>query len=337
MIKNSTIKQIAQLANISIATVSIVLSGKGNEKKISKNTQEKIVEIAKRLNYKPNQLARGLNKGKSNTIGILVGDISNPFFSKIASEIEILVREAGFSMLLFSTNEDPQQEINCLNWLAEHRVDGVLSFSTGKVQNEYSAILKDKKPIVLIDRDYQKLKITNVGVNNSEGAYLLTNHLISLGHKKIGIIINKSEINEMQYRLQGYRQALKDFGIPFLNKRVVQSKGLSVDMKVAIQTLLSPKANCSAIVFGNNQLAINGMKILNSMNIKIPQQIAIVSFDDHEAFEITNPPITAFDQPLKEIGKTSFELLIKQFNSENSEILKLKLPGNLIIRKSCGS
>jgi len=316
-----------------------VLNGQGDKKGISSETQNKVLEKAKELNYKPNHIARGLRLGKSNTIGLIVADISNKFYAKIAKQVEVVASQHNYNLIFCSSDENPEKELELIDMLKERRVDGIIISTTQKDTVAFTQLKKEKYPFVLIDRNLPKLSTNFVGVDNYSGAYEATEHLIRNGFHKIGLLkISPDYLSTIREREHGYRDALKKNGIRVNNKliKTINFSDIRQTVRTVLRELIQPPFSIDALFSVNNNITVACMEYLNEMNIRIPQDIAIVSFDDIDLFRFSFPTITAVAQPLEEIGKEAVNILLDEINGIVRDKKQVVLPVKLIERRSCG-
>lgn len=340
--KKLFLKDIAKDLNVSKTAVSLVLNDKGDENKISQDTQQRIIAYAKKHNYVPNQLARGLSRGKTETIGLIIPNISDTFYSAIAGCIETRAMELGYTVIFSSSNESSEKESKLIKSMLNRQVDGLIIASTQENQDEIKFLQKSKFPLVLIDRHYPEISTNYVVVDNFGGIYKATSHLLSLGRKKIGFVTIKSELEAMKQRLLGYQNAIGD-SQRAQNKLLVEfldHSNFKGQMEGAIKKLVLTESHADALVFSTHYLAHEGLRVLKSLNIKVPNDVAIASFAEMAAFDLVDPPITSVLQPVKEIGKTAVDILVDEMKDEKliKQTHKKKvLETSFVIRKSCGS
>lgn len=337
--KKSSLSDIAKSLNVSPALVSIVLNNRGTEKGISLQTQKKVIEKARELRYKPNMLARGLRLGESKTIGLIVADISNVFYSKIAKSIEMIATSHGYNLIFCSSDEDPEKEIGLIEMLRDRQVDGIIVSTSQQESSIFQLLKKEKFPFVLIDRLLPRFISNYVGVDNFSGGYSATEHLICQGFKKIGFLrIEPSYLKNINEREAGYKSALKKHGIR-LKSGLIKEIGFNTikeDVVRELTLLLQPPDPVDAIFTSNNNVAVACLEYLNENNLHIPQDIAIVSFDDIDLFRFSAPPITAIAQPMEEIGEHAFRIMLQAIQqSGNGKSEQVILPVRLVERQSC--
>lgn len=338
--KKIFLKDIAKDLNVSKTTVSLVLNNKGDKNKISKGTQEKIKAYVKEHNYVPNQLARGLSRGKSETIGLIIPNISDVFYAQIASCVERKAKDLGYTVIFSSSNEDPQKEAELIRSMLNRQVEGLIIASTQQNQKEIKSLKKNDFPFVLIDRHYPETLTNYIVVDNFNGTKILTEHLLKLGRRKIGLITLKPGLEAIRQRLLGYQAALQNQGIKPVPAWVkeLDKDHYPHEMKQAIKDLWSYPDSVDAIVFSTHYLTALGLRELKKFSIKVPQEIAIVSFDELSAFDLVDPPITSVTQPVAEMGNRALEMLMNKITGKNKQIFKEEvLQTTLIVRKSCGA
>lgn len=337
--KKVFLKDIAKELNLSKTAVSLVLNNRGDEKKISKETQKRIIDYAKKINYRPNQMARGLSLGKSETIGLIVPNISDIFYAKIAGHVELKAKELGYNVVFSSSNENSETETELIYSMLNRQVDGLIIASTQKNEKDIIKLKEADFPFVLIDRHYPEIETNYVIVDNFGGVKNMTEHLLSKGRKKIGFVTIKSQLDAMQQRRLGYELALVESGLGITNEMVKELDTFSyqAEMKDAIKDMITKSNDLDAIVFSTHYLAASGLRELKLLDIKVPGEVAIISFDELGAFDLVDPPITTNNQPVDEIGNLAIEILMNDIEKnnikmENQRVLKTKL----LIRKSCG-
>ena len=337
--KKASLNDIAKSLNVSKALVSFVLNGHGNEKGINSETQKKVLLKVKELNYKPNHIARGLRLGKSNTIGLIVADISNKFYAKIAKEIEVVASENNYNLFFCSSDENREKEVKLIDMLKERQVDGIIISTTQNNTEVFAQLKKEKYPFVLIDRKVPKLSANFVGVDNYTGAFQATDHLVKNGSKKIGLLkISPSHLSPIRERELGYRDALKKNGMRVNSKliKTINFSDIRQTVRTVLRELIQPPYKIDALFSVNNNITVACMEYLNEINLRIPQDIAIVSFDDIDLFRFSYPTITAVDQPVEEIGEMAVKILLDEISGKTQDKKQVELPVKLIERRSCG-
>lgn len=339
--KKVHLKDIAKDLNVSKTAVSLVLNNKGDANKISKETQEKIYAYAKEHNYVPNQLARGLSRGKSETIGLIIPNISDSFYAKIAESIEKKAKELGYTVIFSSTYEDPKKESELIESMLNRQVDGLIIASTQENQEDLSRLRRGDFPFVLIDRHYPESKDDCIVVDNFNGMRTATAHLVKLGRQSIGFVSLKPRLEAIRQRLLGYQSAISNLkDKESANDLIKELDRVSYkeEMEKAVVELLKFPNSADAIVFSTHYLAAEGLRTLKRLNVKVPRDVAIVSFDQQSEFDIVDPPITALVQPTNEMGNMALDILMSKIKSEDTVVGEARiLQSEFIIRKSCGT
>ncbi len=335
MKKKTSIHDIAKQLNVSSTTVSFVLNGKAEENRISKDLETKILKYIKKVGYQPNMVAKSLRTGKSMIICMLVEDISDPFFSSISRIVEAKAFEQGYKIFFASTENDTEKTKALIKIFRERQVDGFIIAPPPGIEEELRDLLKEKKPVILFDRYLPDVNTTNVIVDNYGGAYAAIQHLQQNGYKNIAFVTLESKQTQMQDRLKGYQQAIKESGqkknvlkVPFGNP-----KELIVEQ---IRQFLQEQPQIDAVLFATNYLAIAGLEAMSALKLIIPNNMAVVGFDDNTHFSLFSPPITAVAQPVQELSEEVVKQImvyLKNGTKSNKEET-IVLPTALIIRES---
>ncbi len=341
--KKTSLSDIAKHLGVSKTLVSFVLNGKGKEFRISEDICKKVLEVAKELNYQPNRIAQGLRTGRTNTIGLIIADIANPFFGILGREIEQEAARYGYRVIFCSSDENPEKSRQQIAMLQQSQVDGYIISPPKNSEDQIRALARGHVPFVLIDRYFPEIDCNHIVVDNFDAAYRATNHLLARGRKRIANITVNLDLINMVQRTEGYRQALRDASIP-VDENLVKVLPFSHDNKDvarAIKELVGKpgQKKIDAILFSTSKLGINGIECISSLGLKIPDDIAIVSFDNPDAYKICISPVTVVNQPLKDIGKTAVQILLNEIKHPDvpSKFQEVILKTDLIIRKSCGS
>lgn len=337
--KTPSLKDIASQLGVSTALVSMVLNNRGDEKGISAETQKKVWDLAKKLNYRPNLLARSLRLGNSKTIGLIIADISNVFYSGIAKSIEEQASKHGYSIIFMSSEEDSKKEEEMLRVLVNKGVDGLILSTSFSDRDQMRKLRDSNIPFVLIDRYVPGVKTNYVVSGNYQGAFDMTEHLLSLGHAKIALLhVTPSHLTTMKHRILGYQEALRKNGRQVKSKLIkeIPYDNILNNMETVLKELILVE-KIDSVFFLNNKLAIAGMELLKRLNIRVPYDISIVSFDDIDLFRFSYPAITSVTQPKEEIGRLAFEVLFDTINDRATKMQQIVLPVKLNIRESCGS
>ncbi len=330
MKKRASLKDIADAVGVSVTLVSYVLNDKGKENRVAEGTAKKIREVASALNYQPNQIARSLKSRRSQSIGLIVADISNPFFSNMARTIEDEAHSKNYTVIFGSSDESSDKLKKILDFLTTRQVDGFIIVPTEGCRETMVELKKRKIPFVLVDRYFEDLSTNYVIIDNFRASLDATNHLLGSGHRKIGIISYQSELVHYQNRVRGYKEALLRSGIhpeENLIKKVSHSS-FSEDMKKAVRELIF-EDKAEAIFFCTNTLAIEGLKQIFELGKKVPEEIDVVAFDQSIAYDFFEYFIPHVNQPIAEIGREAVKLLISQIDGGDAKVSEVCLRAKL--------
>ena len=334
--KKLSIKDIAAKAGVSTATVSFVLNGKAEEMRISDTLAKKITKLAKTLGYQPNQLARGLRTGKTHTLGLIVENISNHFFGNLAKVIEDEAKKYNYKVLYCSTENNTLKAKELIQMLQDRQVDGYIITPTEGLEGEIEKIIAGKKPVVLVDRYYSSLATNYVLVDNYKAVFDTITRLIAAGKQHIGVVTVDLSLINMDLRLNAYKDALKAAKIPFKKElvRVIPFDASREKALDAVAEYLGNDQPKDAVFFLTNYLGILGLECLKKLKIKVPEQMAFISFDDHDIFRLHTPSITALAQPIEDIGRMAMQILLEEIKSGQKNDAHHLLPGELVVRES---
>jgi len=349
-------KDVAKRAGVSIATVSHVVNG---TRFVSDETRQKVLDAIEALSYRPNAVARGLATNSTRKIGLVISEISNPFFTVAARGVEDEFLRQGYNIVLCDTDEDPERENNCLHLLATQQIDGLIISPTGVRSASLAAMAESGMPIVQIDRSSPGLAVPLIGVNNEEGAYQATRYLIGLGHQRIACLINLDVISTQRERLKGWERALREAGLPVSEDLIVRADphfyGIRSDTAGSLPVLLPPirpqrvpsayellqgilksPGRPSALFVASNQLTLGTLYAFRTCGLRCPEDISLISFDDHDWAPLFSPPLTVVCQPAYRLGQAAAQLLMQMINGEAAEV-PIPMPVELIIRASCAA
>jgi len=332
--KMITIKDVAVEAGVSIATASRVLSAKGYT---SEDSRQRVFRAVKKLGYTPNDLARKLKQTRTDTVGLVITDIINPFYSFLANGVLDYARKLGYHVIVCATDEDPLLEREYLDVLMKQRAAGIIAVPTGENIDYWQKAIKMGMKIVLVDREVPGLNENDVIlVDNVQGSSAAIEYLVSLGHRRIGIITGPTTTTTGRERLEGYLNTLNKHQIPISDEliKVVSFKGESgID---AAKSLIELPERPTAIFAANNALAEAAIRVIRDSKLRIPTDLSFVIFDDVPWTSLINPAITAVYQPTYELGRLGIEQIdrILSDNTPRSR-QKIVLATELIIRESC--
>ena len=334
MNKRSSLKDIAKEAGVSIATVSYVLS-KNLKSGISQEVSDRIKKIAKDLNYRPNQIAQSLQSGKSHSIGLIVADISNPFFSQIARIIEDEAKSYGYTVIFGSSDEKTAKSKDLIKFLLNRQVDGLIITPTEGSEDQIKLLIKHNIPFVLIDRYFPSIETNFVSIDNFLAGFQATKRLLLNGSERIGMIAYDTGLQHMKERIDGYREALSTEKIDDELVLFVKYSETQLAVAEAIDKMLGLKRPVDAIFFATNTLGILGLKHLNQLDKKIPKDLSVIVFDESEIYDFFYCPLTYIKQPLNELAKAAVKALTEHINNPKAKLNQIKLRADLIIGESC--
>jgi len=339
--KKVSLGDVAVSLGVSKTLVSFVINGRAKEKGISKNTAEKVISKVKELGYHPNSFARVLRTGKSMTIGVVVADISNPYYARICRNIEAYCSKNDYYVFFCSSNEDPRKEKSLLTMLYERGIDGLIFSPTRKYTDEVEKDLNGlDMPIVLIDRFYTNKPFNYVVTDNYEMSKKVTQNLIDLGHKKIGFMaLNPLYTTAMSDRIKGYKDCLKENGIRYSSKMIVnfQLNELQDNFPSRINGLFSDENAITALISTNNKITLSAMEYLMEKKINIPNDLSFISFDFLDAFKVLTPPLSSIQLHAEMIGDKSAEMLLNKIAKPTKKVDNIIVKSTYHERKSCKS
>jgi len=326
----ATIKDVARLAGVSVATVSHVING---TRPVAPETAAKVWKAIKELDYHPNAVARSLRTRTTHAIGVVVSDITNPFFATLVRGAEDAAIEAGYSIIVCNSDETLEKEETYVQLLCRRRVDGML---IAPVREGASPAIRElaqrKVPFVFVDRKAKGIGADAVLSDNEGGAYLATKHLIERGHRRIGVVLGIPGATTTEERFAGYRKALEEAGISFSDRYVVWGGYRVEGGRKAVSKLLSLPNPPTAIFSTNNLMTVGVLQECFNRKVKIPERLAVIGFDDLEWAEMHNPPLTAVAQRPYEIGVQATKRLLERLKKPDLEAIEIRIPVDLKIR-----
>ncbi|WPX08311.1 LacI family DNA-binding transcriptional regulator [Anaerocellum danielii] len=327
----ATIKDIAKYTGLSIATISKYLNG-GN---VLEKNRILIEEAIKALDFEVNEIARGLRTNKTMTIGVLI-PVFEVFFNTIVSSLENVLLETGYSVIVCDYRDNEKLEKERLDFLYKKRVDALVIVPTYLKGNDIRKIIKRDIPIVAVDRPIEDFECDTILVNNFEVSYKAVERLIILGHRKIGIICGPQNIYTAQERLNGYLKAHNDYGITVYKDYIKfgEYHNMESGYKSMIELLNNPEPP-SAVFVTNYEMTLGAIIAINEKDIKVPDELSIIGFDNLEMAKIVKPSLSLVVQPMEEIGETVANLLLRRLKGEKNDFpLRKKLDAQVLIRSS---
>ena len=331
-----SIKKIAKLAGVSTATVSRVLNGSD---KVKEQTAEKVLKVADELNYMMDHVARRMKVKQSDSlvIGLIITDIDNSFFANVAKGVEDVAYKNKHVLMICNTNEDPGKEKFFLNSMLSEKVSGIIMVPTSGNETFLKSINLEGFPMVMVDRKVKSMNVDTVSINNEAGGFQATEQLIKNGHRRIGIICGIKGLTNTEERFNGYKKALDESAIPFDEELVAFGNYVERGGREAVKKLIALDEPPTAVFSTNNLMTLGCLKELYEQKIRVPDEMALVGFDDSAWAEAMIPPLTTIKQPGYELGVNAAELLIKRLNNKNTSKLNIVLNPELIVRESCGN
>lgn len=330
---DKTIKDIAKKADVSYATVSRALN---NKKGVNSRTRERILTLAKKLNYRPNAIARGLVKKQTYTLGLIIPDITNPFFSEVARGIEDQANKSKYSVFLCNTNWEIDRQTRHLNLLIEKRVDGVIIAPITHNINSLRDALRGRIPVVYVSNTPPNPENSFVIIDNIRGGFLATKHLIEAGYKSIGFIGSPEDSLTTTERFEGYKLAFEKYGMQ-INDRYIQLGDFRCETGYNIIKRMIEKNNYPNAMFAENDLlALGVIQGVKEMGLTVPKDVAVVGFDDIPLASFPEIQLTTVSQPKYEMGRIAAQILLERLTKDKQEALpkRVILEPRLIVRKS---
>jgi len=327
----ATIKDVADKAGVSVATVSHVIN---DTRYVSSELTERVNEAMDEIGYHPNAVARSLKTNKTQTIGLIASDLSNPFFSTLLRGVEDRALEEDYSVIVCNTDETLDKERLYIDVLTQQKIDGLLIAPTGKDDEDLLNLQERGVSIVFIDREIKGIEADAVLSDNVTGASTAIRHLVQLGHKRIGIILGLESVSTTRERLRGYKNVLKEKGIgydPNLVKRGFSQVAGGIE---ATAELLDLSNSPSAIFSANNLMTIGAMKEIQRRDYSCPEEISLVGFDDFEWASTFKPKLTTIAQAPYEIGKKATDALLNRIEGCSGEAKEIRIPTELKVRES---
>jgi DNA-binding LacI/PurR family transcriptional regulator len=325
-----SIKDIARTANVSHSTVSRALR---NSSLVNSETAEKIKRIARESNFRVSAVGRSLATGRTNSIGVVVTTIADPFVAEVVTSVEDTANARRYSVILASSKSDPEREMKVVQSFEERRVDGILVVGS-RVGSVYIPMLAEMKiPIVLINSQHPGEFIYSVSIDNAGGGRAATRFLVQLGHKRIAYIGDRTGAQSTTTRLAGYRQALEKASIPFCPELIIEGESSPEGGLRATEQLLSLAEPPTAIFCYNDLTALGALNAVHQRQLRVPEDISIIGFDDVAIASHTFPSLTTVRQPKHEMGRMATEILLNLLGGSQSETSR-SVQGELIVRDS---
>lgn len=324
----ATIKDVAKLAGVALSTASYALSG---DSKVSTKTKEKVLEAARQLNYRKNGFAMDLKRSRTNTIALILTDLSGPYYSELIRSIQDVALSNGYDLIACSSMGG--EDSTAVRFLLEKRVDGAVVLAQNIADDILRASASERFPIIVMDRVIEGSGLINVLVDGEQGGYKATRHLIENGHRSIAYISGPSNSYDNALRYQGFLRALREEGLEEKAKWKLSGGFVREGGYKATKMMLMQGELPTAVFYANDEMAIGGIKAFKEGGISVPDDISIIGFDDIQLAEYLRPPLTTIRQPMYESGSLAGHLLFQMLNGDDvGDSYKLKI--ELIERES---
>lgn len=328
-----TMAEVAQRAGVSVSTVSHVLN---DTRYVREETRRLVLEAVEKTGYTPNTLARSLATTATQCIGLVLSALSNPYFGDLVHAIETEARRKGYTLFLSDSHEDAEVELQAVQALHQRRVDGVIVAPAADTHARTLRYLHESDvSAVIVDRLAWE-RFDQVGTENVEATAQLVEHLVALGHQRVGMVSGLSGLSTTMERVTGYRRALESAGLPSDERLVASGASGAAGAREAVNQLLAQPRPPSALVVANNSMTIGTMRALRERSIRVPDDIALTSFDDFDWADLFHPRLTTIAQPIQEIGVTAVRMLLDRIDDPGRPSRTLRIEPHLAHRESCG-
>lgn len=328
----TTINEVAKLAGVSKATVSRVMN---DSKPVNKEKHDRVIQAIKELEFRPSTVARGLVHKRTGLVGVVIPDITNPFFAEMVRGVEEVVREKNYNMILCNTFHSFEREMSTLNMLMDKYVDGII-FMTAKVTPEHREFFKKNQlPVTFINRKCEDIHVSSLDIDNYQAAHDMTTFFLKRGHRRVAIIraplTDKTSGFE---RFRGYQDAMRAYGVEPDHSLVMRSNFKIESTYKSVKRFLKTQQMVTAIFATSDLMAMGAIKCLKDHGIRVPQDVEVAGFDDIPMASYYIPSITTVRQPITEMGKTATKMLIREINGDKVKNRSIILPYQLICRES---
>jgi LacI family transcriptional regulator len=328
----ATMKDVALRAGVSTATVSHVI----NETRfVSGELKARVYQAMRELNYRPNAIARSLRRRRTHNLGMILPDISYPFLAEVARGVEDAGFELDYNVILCDSNGNLEKEATCIGILQEKKVDGIVFVAAGESSSHVQALIEQGIPVIVCDRELPEVEVDTVIADNVGSGYQATEYLIGLGHRRIGCIAGPPMLEISNKRVEGYKRALEQHGIPLREESIAGGDFRCRGGYEAMGELLALDEPPTAVFACNDLMAIGAICAASQKRLRIPQDVAIVGCDDIALASFTNPSLTTVAQPKHEMGAAAVEMLVKRIGDKDRPPTRKLLPTELVLRDSC--
>ena len=329
----TTMAEVAREAKVSITTVSHVLNG---TRHVNAETVKRVHAAIERTGYRPSSVARALAGARTHSLGLAISGISNPYFADVIAAIEAEAAQRGYTLLLGDTHDEPQKELQMVQELVLRRVDGlVLAPSPDAEDHALAYLARQKVPVVLVDR-FVPVDVDQIGPENEGPTGQLVEHLVERGHRRIGLVAGLEGLSTTTERIAGYRAALQRSRLPVDETLIASGASQHEPARAATHRLLDAPDPPTALVAANNAMTIGVMHALRERRLRVPEDIALVAFDDFEWSDLFHPYLTAIAQPTREIGAQAVQMLVARLDEPERPTRRVRLAPTFVHRESCG-
>jgi DNA-binding LacI/PurR family transcriptional regulator len=331
-----TIDDVAKKAGVSKSTVSRILNG--NFTQATEETKERVQQVIRELNYRPNPMARGLKQMRTNIIGIVLSNLRNPFWSRVLEGVEDTCRLSGYSLMICNSNEESSRELELIEGLQMRQVDGIIVNPTVNNKELFEEIVKTRYPLIVINRKIEGLAVDSVVVNNIKGARLAVNQFVKTGRRNmVAFVYEPCGISTWEDRITGFKEALNENNIELNDRTVVEVKNENGRVKEAVIEYFNQSPHANAVFSTNNMMTLEILEGIKELGLRVPDDIALIGYDETVWAKHLNPPLTTVQQPAYEMGTIAAKNLIQKIVTKtNRKPKNVTLEPGLIIRSSCG-
>ena len=329
----TTIRDVAAHAGVSTTTVSHVVNG---TRRVDAATAARVEAAIDELGYRPNALARSMRRGRTHTVGIVLPDISNPFFGDLARSLEDHMYEAGYSAIICNSDGDGAKESAYLEVLLSKKVDGLLLVAARQPSEHLRHLIEAGPPTVVVDRELDDLPVSQVLVDNHRGGYLAGRHLLELGHRDIAVIAGPSTMGTSAQRLEGFRHAIDEAGVRITPRRISRGDFRAASGRAAMEGWLRRSAPPTAVFAENDLMAVGVLSAAHAADIAVPEDVSVVGFDGIAFGADVTPPLTTVAQSTNDVAATAVELLFERLRDGQAPPRRVELPVALLVRGSSG-
>jgi LacI family transcriptional regulator len=330
-----TIRDVARVAKVHPGTVSRALNEQ-TRALVNPETAERVLRAAEKLGYRPNRIARGLKTSRSHTIGVLIPDITNPLFPPILRGVEDRLDEAGYTSLIVNTDNDPERERVYVETMRARQVDGFIS-ATARLDRELTELAGGGTPLVLVNRSLEDGSVPAVTVDDRRGIALAVEHVVGLGHRRIGHVAGPQNLSTGHRRYRGFLDAIREAGLDAPDELISFGEFFTEEEGArACSELFDAEPSVTAIVAGNDLMALGCYDVIEERGLRCPEDVSIVGFNDMPFVDKLRPPLTSVRIPQREIGKVAADLLLEQLGGGTEPATEILLEPTLVVRGSTG-